>query len=359
MPVTPNLLLKANMYGPQDYAYWEENDNTSDPFYGYPYRWKVNLIVQPQAHSSHVTTFAMYYTGDDIRVGDWYATGVAGRALQVCEILSSDGTNMEVVLEDAERYNLYTDPTQSGSGLVPEGDGVIFRLNSDGLPVLGPIEEYYLPTQTVSDLTARFMARNGARDYVLVNQEFHGFFPGDVIYADSVADTGYKKVDRNNIQKALGIVTEVNVPGLDYFSYRPLGRLVNNVNPPLWGQHGDTYYLDPNEPGALTLDKPALNAIPVYFQLDLPTRAIQLERGIEVAQRSESETNKYDVENVASGQTTFTLPSDAKEVLYMAINGIENENFTFDTGSKVLVFDPVETGYGVDIDDEIFFIYKS
>ena len=43
----------------------------------------------------------------------------------------------------------------------------------------------------------------------------------------------------------------------------------------------------------------------------------------------------------------------------MSINGIENKNFTFDVETKAIVFDPVATGYGVDVTDEVFFIYKS
>jgi len=359
MAIAPTFLPKATFAVYEETALWDEDDNSGDPYLGVAYQWRVTFDVTPQQHSSHITLTANYYTGSDVRIGDWYSSGINGKAVLVREIESQNDFSVTAIVEDYERWNLFSDPNLQGYGMVDYGAGFFFRLNADGFPILGPIEEFYLSSKSIEDLEARFMARNGARDFVLVRQVNHGFFPGDVIYADSVADTGYKKVDRNNIQKALGIVTEINVPGLYYFSYRPLGRLINNVNPPLWGQHGDTYYLDPNEPGALTIDKPALNAIPVYFQLDLPTRAIQLERGIEVAQKSQSETNKYDVENVASGQTTFTLPSDAKEVLYMAINGIENENFTFDTGSKVLVFDPVETGYGVDVDDEVFFMYKS
>lgn len=361
MPVTPNLLLKANLAFPAEYAYWEFNDNTGDPFYGFPYKWQTTLVLQPQAHSNHTTTMPNFYDGNDVKVGDWFASGVAGRALMISEILSTDGTNLEVILEDYERYNLFTNPDQSATGLCPDGNGIIFRLGEDGLPALGPIEEGYLPSQTVDDLMARFIGHN-LIDQVLVHQADHGFMEGDVIYADFEADSGYKKVTAVNFNRAIGIVTEINVPGLEYFRYRPLGKLINNVNPPLWGAHGDIFYLDPNEPGALTNVKPANNAVPVYLQLDLPTRAILLERGAESVSSgptTDSATNKYDVGNVVAGQTTFTMPSDCKEVLYMAINGIENENFTFNTTTKVLVFDPIETGYGIDVDDEVFFIYKT
>lgn len=361
MPITPTFLLKASFDSYEDAGFWNEDDNTGDPYIGYPYQWRVTFTITPQQHSNHTTATPGYFTGDDIRIGDWYASGISGKAVVVKAVEAHDAFSATLLVEDHERFNLYSDPNLQGNGMVPSGAGVFFRLSSDGLPILGPIEEFYLATKAVEDLQARFIARNGVSEFVLVHQNNHGMFPGDVIYADFEADIGYKKVTAANFNRAIGIVTETNVPGLDYFSYRPLGRLINNVNPPLFGAHGDIFYLDPAEPGALTNEKPARNAVPIYLQLDLPTRAILLERGSEAnsSGTAESETNKYDVESVSTGQTTFTLPADTKDVMYMAINGIENENFTFNVMTKVLEFDPVETGYGIDVDDEVFFIYKS
>ena len=361
MPVSPNFLLRVYMRDPQETAYWEYNDNTGDPTIGLPYQWQVSLRVFPQNHYNHTSQTPYSFNGLDVQVNDWIATGSAGRALQIIEIVSADESDVICIVEDVERYNLFTDPFQIGSGMIDTGYGIAFRIGEDGLPILGPVPDEYLQNKAVDDLMARFISRN-LMDHVLVKQALHGFLEGDVIYADFEADVGYKKVNAANFDKAIGIVTEISVPGLDYFRYRPLGKLITNVNPPLWGNHGDVFYLDPNEPGALTNVKPPVNAVAVYLQLELPTKAILLERGAEnvgSAPSVDSETYKYDVENVVSGQTTFTLPANAKEVLYMAINGIENENFTFNTTSKVLNFDPIETGYGVDVDDEIFFIYKT
>ena len=362
MPVTPNLQLKAMITEYTEKDFWSFDDNTSDIFIGTPYRWTVKIEVQPQAHSNHTTAEPMYFNGNDVKVGNWFASGAGGRANVITQIISQDSYVVNCIIEDYERYNLFTDPAQSGNGLCdPFSNGIIFSIADSGLPVLGPIDEFYMPTQAVDDLMARYISRN-MTEHVLVYQPSHGFLRGDVIYADFNSAAGYKKVDQVNFNRAIGIVVEVNVPGLYYFSYRPLGRLINNVFPPLWGEHGDVFYLDPTTPGGITPDKPTSNAVPVYLQLDLPTRAILLERGAETPTNlptTDSETYKYDVGNVVTGQTTFTLPLDAKEVLYMAINGIENENFTFNVTTKVLKFDPVETGYGVDVDDEVFFIYKS
>ena len=361
MPVNPTFLLKASFDSYVEHAFWTEDDNTGDPYLGTAYQWEITFNITAQQHSNHTTVTPGFYTGVDVKVGDWYASGVNGRAVIVRSISSQNDFSVTAVVEDYERFNLFSDPNLSGYGLMPSEPGFFFRLGNDGYPILGPVEEFYLPNKTVEDLMARFMARNMVTEYVLVNQENHGMTPGDVIYADFEANSGYKKTNAANISRAIGIVTETNVPGLDYFCYRPLGKLIMNVRPTLWGEHGDIFYLDPNEPGGLTNEKPATNAFPVYLQLE-PNRAILLSRGVESSSSGssvESETNKYDVENVSAGQTTFTLPLDAQEVLYMAINGIENENFTFNQQTKVLNFDPVETGYGVDVDDEVFFIYKT
>jgi hypothetical protein len=363
MPISPNLLLQVNIREDyQESEYWNEDDNTNDPYIGRAYRWLINLDIQTQYHGNPITLTPYQYNGLDIQVGDWIASGILGKALKIIEISASDMFETTLLVEDFERYNTFNDISGSGSGFIDTGPGVVFRLAEDGMPVLGSIPDLYLQPKAVEDLLARFIARNGVSEFILVRQENHGMFPGDVIYADFEANLGYKKTNAANINRAIGIVTESNVPGLNYFSYRPLGKLINNVNPPLFGEHGDIFYLDPNEPGALTNVKPLTNAFPVYLQLDLPTRAILLTWGVEASGKSEgsdSQTNKYDIENVAAGQRTFTLPDDAKEVLYMAINGIENENFTFNEMTKVLTFDPVETGYGVDVDDEVFFIYKT
>lgn len=362
MSVTPPLLLTGTSSLIADHAYWTWDDNTGDPFIGSPYQWEIQLNITAQLHSSGTTLTPYVYNGLDIKVGDWWcsANGVAN---VIVEITNQAPDNISCIVEDLERYNLFSDPNQSGSGLAPDGAGFIFRIGDEGLPILGPMADYQITPTVADNIMARFIARNGVKEFVLVNQPGHSMNPGDVIYADFVSGSGYQKVDAVNYNRAIGIVSEINTPGLDYFCYRPLGVLINNVNPPLRGSHGDVFYLDPTKPGGVTNIKPSTNAVPVYLQLDLPTRAILLERGVESVQSSggntDNETHKYDVTNVAAGQTMFTMPSDAREILYMAINGIENENFTFDIVTKVLIFDPVETGYGIDADDDIFFIYKS
>jgi len=352
------MLLLADCSVNKEIDFWDEDDGTGDPFLGYAYRWRITLQVQAQTHSSQSTPTPYAYDGRSVEVGHWVANGNSGRANIITAIESQNAETVVCIVEDAERFNIFSDPNMSGIGVIESGPCIIFTTGDDELPVLGPVPDFYLPFNAVNDLEARFLSMN-SDEFILVRQVAHTFELGDLIYADPNNLGSYLKTDAANIGNAVGLVVKVNTPGLNYFHYRPLGSLITRVKPPLSGVHGTIFYADPTNAGKLTSTKPAVNARPIYMRLDRPDRAILIGRPAESSTNSGSETHKYDVPNVASGQTTFILPIDVREILYMSINGIENENYTFDTTSKVLVFDPVETGYGVDADDDVFFIYKS
>jgi hypothetical protein len=63
--------------------------------------------------------------------------------------------------------------------------------------------------------------------------------------------------------------------------------------------------------------------------------------------------------SVFDNQVNFTLPTDAFEVVSMIINGVETMNFTFNSTTKALTFDPTANGYGVDSTDEVRFVYTT
>lgn len=195
------------------------------------------------------------------------------------------------------------------------------------------------------------------KKFVRVKQPNHGFTVGDIIKPDFANVGQYLKATADSkVNFAIGKVTSVNIPGTTWFTFEPFGKLVDNVSPELDGAYGDMFYLDPLNPGKVTNTRPTANAKPIYLRLETSTRAIQLSLpGEDIS----GDTQTFKLESVADNQVTFVLPANAMEVLYMNINGIENENFTFDVGSKILTFDPVATGYGVETTDEVFFVYKS
>lgn len=348
------LPVYVNSYEPD--AIWEEG-SPSDQYYGYPYRWRANIVVNYQEHGDNDTVIPNSYGSDDVEVGMWLCTSLGGVAVQIVDIVSNSNNQMVVIVEDIERFNIVTEPSSSstyGSGNV--GEGVIFVLGDDGLPILTPVQPIFSAT-FVTDLNSRFRYRNLLRSFVRVQQAGHSFVMGDIIRPD-FANPGkfIKALADVNVASVIGVVSDVNIPGNDWFNFKPFGEIRENVKPDLVGNYGDFFYVDPVNAGLLTKIRPNNNARPVYMRLETANRALLLS-GSE--NQDKNETKRYDVANPAGDQVNFTLPADAEEVLWMSINGIENSNFTFDPVSKGIVFDPTATGYGVDVTDEVFFIYKS
>lgn len=357
MSILPTKLLSARITSIQDQAFWMEDDGSGDPWIGYPYRWTVNMVVDITSHSSHMTANPFYYTAEDVKVGDWIASAPGGGAVQITEISEVNGSLVTCIVEDVERFNTFNDQSQSGIGSIPEGQAYIFEVNEDGIPVLTGVPSAVLPASFQTDLVSRFAYRNTETNFIRVNQVEHAMEVGDVIRPDfNIVGQYVKAIADGKVNYAIGVVNSIGTPGLDWFTFKPFGTVAEKVAPDLIGNYGDLFYIDPVQPGKLTNVRPATNARPIYLRLDRPNRAIMLQMsGDDIA----GETQKVHIEVETDGQLEFTLPGDAMNVEFMAINGIENTNFTFDQLTKVLTFDPVATGYGVETTDEVFFIYKS
>jgi hypothetical protein len=354
--IKPPLALPVyvNSYEPTEI--WEEG-SPSDQYYGYPYRWRANIAVNYQDHGDNTSAIPNSYSSDDVRIGMWLCGGLGGTAVQIVEIEINLDNHLVVIVEDVERFNIVSEPSSSstyGSGSV--GDGVIFELGDDGIPVLTPVQPLFAPT-FVTDLMSRFRYRNLLRSFVRVNQPGHTMQLGDVIRPDFANPGKFVKAKADaNVASVIGVVSDVNIPSESWFNFKPFGEIREHVKPDLVGNYGDFFYVDPTTPGALTKTRPFNNARPIYMRLENANRAMLL-TGSESLDHNE--TKRYDVVSPAADQVNFVVPADAEEVLWMSINGIENKNYTFDIATKAIVFDPVATGYGVDVTDEVFFIYKS
>lgn len=355
--VKPAKVLKTYISSFDVESFYNESD-ADDTYNGYPYRWAATLQVQSQEHGDPSTLTPYYYTGDDIKVGDWFSASLGGIAVQIVEIRAQTGSSVEVVVEDIERYNLVNEPistTTFGSGTA--GSGVVFSVGDDGLPILTPLPESYLLPNFSSDMNGRFRHRNLLRSYVRVRQPGHGMVVGDVIRPDFANPGKFTKaLADTNVASVIGAVSDVNIPSDGWFNFKPFGEIRENISPPLVGAYGDFFYVDPTTAGALTNVRPSNNARPVFMRLESATRGLLLAGGSSL---DTNETKRYNVPSPAGDQVNFTLPVDAETVLWMSINGIENSNYTFDFASKGLVFNPTATGYGVDVTDEVYFIYKS
>lgn len=355
--VKPPKLIKAAVTNIEVESVWTTGPDT-DFYYGYPYRWRYTLQVDPQEHGDYSSPNPFFYDGMALQVGDWIAATTGGSANQIMSIESQDSTNVVVVVEDIERFNLYLEPSSNSSyGAGVEGQAIIFQIGDDGLPIMGPLAPNYVSPSMQSDMIARFRYRNLLRSFVRVNAPGHDMKVGDVIRPDFANPGKFVKAKADaNVASVIGVVSDVNTPSEDWYNFKPFGEIRENVKPDLVGNYGDFFYVDPTTPGALTKNRPFNNARPVYMRLENDNRAMLLAGSENL---DHNETQRYNVVAPAAGQVNFVVPADAEEVLWMSINGIENTNFTFDVDSKAIVFDPVATGYGVDVTDEVFFIYKS
>ena len=354
--VLPTKLLNINMAVVSATAYYEADP--SDVWFGYPYEWQVTLTVESQLHSSMATTTPLEYNVYDIKVGDWVATSSGGIAVRIKTINSVSGNILDCIVEDVDRYNISVDSTISGNGIGPDGPGYVFELDDTGLPKIGPLTPYRLDIAFQSDLQTRFQHRNPTSRFFSVYQPGHTFTLGQVVQPNKSAPGTFKLAEGGEfVDEIIGAVIEIGVPTSDWYNIKPFGTLSNELLLPPGGNYGDIWYLDPANPGSLTLTKPASNPKAVYLQLGNQKQGIIM--NITSVATSATGGNVQELLVVPElNQVEFSIPN-ASEVLFMRINGIENDNFTFDPVSKILTFDPIVTGYGVDETDEVVFVYKS
>lgn len=356
--ILPSKLLKVEVTNATALEVWEV---AGDDYEGYPYKWEVSMNVYARQHSHLGTEVPLAYTGMDIKVGDWIGSDSSGGvAWKIISISMQDYAAITCVVEDIERYNTFNDPTQSGNGSPNNGYAFVFEVSEDGLPVLAGVEANLLPPSFQTDLLSRFLYRNTKQKFIPVMQAGHNMNIGDpiVLNADGTFSKAYANPDA---ARMVGIVTSINVPSVDWFTFRPIGAVVENIFPVLPGSAGSVIYLG-TTPGSFTATRPTQNAKPVYIQLDVAgTKGVLLQQGV-VVEPSTTKNFLIEVDEVNTGTTTFTLPSDAKEVIEMAINGVElraGTEFTFNSVSQTVTIVPEEVGYGVEEGDELTFLYKN
>lgn len=353
MAILPSRLLQLSTSVVYDNDYWYDSTNPT-MWDGTAYRWNVVGTISPQFHSSDQTPNAFTYNGTDIKAGDW-ATDSTGRLFEIVEISDPSDGNFTCVFEDVDRFNLYNDPFMSGYGGPQSSICFVFKIAENGLPDLGTIPAGYMSAEVLASIESRFAGRDYKNNFVRVYQSNNNLAIGDFITVDVENEGRFIPADVENLNFAVGIVNSVNVPGTDWFTFKPLTEILNDVQPPLVGAYGDIFYIDPVNPGKVTNVKPASDAKPVYIRLETENRAVRLNAIVD----ENSITVSFKVETITLDQTAFTLPGEAKSVQAMSINGIENKNFTFDALTKVITFDPVATGYGVEETDEVIFVYNT
>jgi len=355
MPILPPKVIPFTLLSITPYAYWgttETNDMSAiDPWSTSPYQWEVVLQIAPQTHSSQETPSAFSYDGNDIFVGMWIADITSGFAVKIVSIVFQGALNVDCIVEDVDRYNTFADPTQSGNGIGSTGQGFAFNLGVDGLPILAPISSLSAALNFnvgfEEDLISRFRYRNFITNNISVKQTSNNFAVGDQISFDGSI---YSKVIATSsaVDVTIGTVTSINIPGADWFTFKPIGNLINLVVP---GTPGSLVWISDSVAGGLVSTKPNSFSKPSYIKFS-STQAIQLDRSTDSAVVA-----NLPVTVNTNGQTIFTLPSYVRTVLNMSVNGVETLNFTFT--APTLTFNAIAEGYNLESSDTVMVLYTN
>lgn len=349
----PAKLIPATLLFATDYEYWS-NPDAPDSWEGYPYIWEAHLSVGTQYQSSDSTPTPFEYNGLDIDAGNWICDA-SGNALRINSVVSKTSNTAVLIIEDVNRFNTLNDPNVSGFGGLSGDFCFIFVLADNGFPNLQGIPVGFVSSEALFKIQSRFDTHNIYSEFVSVYQTNNGFVLGDFIRVDPENEGRYELCSSNEINQAVGIVNSVGNPKTDWFTFRPLTEIVNDVQPPLVGDYGDVFYMDPANPGKVTNIKPTTNAKPVYIRLENEHRAVRLNAIVD----TDTIVGTLKLETVTQDQTMFVMPVGTTDVIDMSINGIENKNFTYDIETRTLIFDPVATGYGLDSDDQVIFTYET
>ena len=321
MPYYVPKTILSSVTSIDPYAFWDDSGNPTDPWKGYPYQWTVSIIVLPQSHSDPTTPRPFNYNGLDINVGDWLAFSSNFIILQIVSIISQTDSQLTVILEDVDRYNLYNDPTQSGIAIgtvSPSGvfDTVIIGLGQDGMPNFANIPDFTVPINLVVDINNRFQYRNYSKDYIRIFQPGHGLAVGNPIYMTSDGIYHNSKATSNTVQNTIGVVTTIDQPGTNWFNYRPVARLVNNL-PTLPGNPGDILYVDVT--GVLTNIAPIPFTKPIYLKLTNTSALILAELPMSVS-------DSVDV-SAALAQQGSVLMYDTVSNIWIASNTVDGGSY--------------------------------
>lgn len=186
---------------------------------------------------------ASFIDANSIKVGMWFSNQVNGYAWKITNILSQNSTTVECEVEDVEGFNIAIDNTGIYNYIAIGIEGFVFELGDDGLPIFLPLQENIMPRTWEQELVSRFRARNTYKNYINVNQS-HSFNIGNFVYLDPV--DGIYKLAKSTTKDIVGVVTSINIPYTDHFTYRPFGiyHLKDNINPLLTGSKGQVYYID-------------------------------------------------------------------------------------------------------------------
>lgn len=271
----PPKYIRLSCMSTTDHETWPYHDDPNDPWSFSTYKWIVTFNASWQTHSSPYTVTQFAYTQDDIKIGMWIAGGDPVMAVKIIQIIPTVDGTFQCVVEDVERFNIFSDPSQNGLGIFSAGTTCYaFEIGDDNSPVMFP-SEYGVPISSffASDITSRFRINNPLFRYRMY-QTAHGFSVGDQV---SLSQTSGNAVLMSASLYPFGQVVDIS-DSPDTFLVKPVNKIIEGIDPPLpAGNAGTIIYF--GESGTLTTD-PNITGQPAYIKIN-STTGMNIEHGIE------------------------------------------------------------------------------
>ena len=286
--IIPILTLYVDNINITPAGYWPVDEG---PVYGedqwweggpapQPYRYAMTATITQQNHSSFSTPQLYIYNALDITVGMWYSEASTGKCCQIIAIDAglTNSSTLVCTIEDTGRYEQFSSP----DGIAATGEpGFIFALDEDGIPVFHTLTLYNSFIQPypgyLEDVISKFKARNILQNLVTELQPGNAFNVGDQIYLQPSGDYALAIADDVTTVNVIGTVRQLGIPGYDYFSWEPRGKILYDLSA-LPGLPGDILYLSTTDAGGLTAVKPDNLAMPVFIKIN-DTSAVKLSQG--------------------------------------------------------------------------------
>lgn len=249
----PNKVISVAVKKQTGMAKWPYQMGADDPWWAganepRDYLWKLELVINIQKHSSHLTREPFEYSGYDVNVGDWIADNTTGTALKIISVEQKTKKTATVIVEDVSRYNTFRDPNGIGDGSIGIGQAIIFQVNDEGMPKIDPIVSSGVSTMFFINITSRFQGFNDQFDFQLT-QEGNTFEVGDVISVDPDSESFVKS--SASFRNVIGKVSLLG-PGPNDFFITPVQKVIDDFDY-LPGSIGDTLYTNDGDPGKITL----------------------------------------------------------------------------------------------------------
>lgn len=325
LPITGITLTPISAWPYDEGAYYGEDQWWAGGPAPQPVTFTLEGTIIQQDHSSFSTPQLYVYNGLDIRIGDWYVEALTGKALRITNIdvgITNTGY-LKCTIEDVDRYEQFS----AQDGVAATGSfGFIVSLDDLGIPMFHTLTVYQSLVQTnpgfIEDVISRFKSRNLLGNRVRINQPGHTFQVGDSIILNSDSTFSLANASTIAAERLIGKVTQIGIPGVNWFNYEPRGQLQVGLEPVLPGDIGNIVWLDPANPGKLTASKPNNIAIPVYIKVDETT-------GVKLFDGPIAPLNRYDANSAP------TINDDAADGY-----GYGSQWVNISTGDVYILVDP-------------------